>query len=89
MQGAALKSTISARTNSFIFSRTGQDGQSVSFSSNSQQLRSPGEMPCWRNAHHASPDFLAFLGNAALDVIRGVTNVVLMEVLEGLEGLMC
>ena len=60
-QGAALKSTISASTNSFIFSRTGQDGQSVSFSSNSQQLRSPGEMPCWRNAHHASPDFSRFL----------------------------
>lgn len=35
------------------------------------------------------PRFLAFLRNATLDVIRGVTNVVLMEVLESLEGLMC
>lgn len=60
-QGAALKSTISASTNSFIFSRTSQGGQSVSFSCNSLQLRSPGEMPCWRNAHHASPDLSRFL----------------------------
>lgn len=89
-QGDALKSTIIASTNSFIFSRTGQ----FYFHPILYELRSLDEMPMLKGSSPCKPRFRAFfyvriLSNATLDVIRCVTNVVLMEVLEGLEGLMC